>query len=35
MDLTAKKIKWDADQMKKTVSSLDEEIEILINKQRK
>ena len=35
MVLTAKKMKWDADQMKKTISSLDEKVEVLIKKWRK
>ena len=35
MILTAKKIKQDADQIKKTISSLDEEVEVLIEKRRK
>ena len=35
MVLTAKKMKRDADQMKKTMSSLDEEVEVLIKKRRK
>ena len=35
MVLTAKKIKRDADKMKKTVSSLDEELEVLIKKRKK
>ena len=35
MVLTAKKMKRDADQMKETISSLDEEVEVLINKRRK
>ena len=33
--LTAKKIKRDADQIKETISSLDEEVEVLIKKRRK
>ena len=33
--LTANKINRSADQIKKTISSLDEEVEVLINKQRK
>ena len=33
--LTAKKMKRNADQMKETISSLDEEIEVLIKKTEK
>ena len=35
MVLTAKKMKGDADQIKENISSLDEEIEVLIKKRRK
>ena len=35
MVLIAKKIKLDADQIKETISSLDEEVKVLIKKLRK
>ena len=35
MVLISKKMKRDADQMKETISSLDEEVEVLIKKRRK
>ena len=35
MILTAKQMKWNAVQMKETISTLDEEVKVLIKKRRK